>query len=1847
MTPFQEPAPPSTPNGGNSTTNANTTNNTNSTKMKHVSTFPSPPKACVDGNAATAHVAYRMNDCAYIFPITPSSPMGETCDEMATAGQLNLFGQTMKVVEMQSEAGAAGALHGALVSGSLATSFSSSQGLMLFIPNLYKIAGELLPMVIHVAARALAGEALSIYGDHSDTMMLRGCGMAMLSSFSVQEAHDMAVIAQMATLKSRVPFLHFMDGFRTSHEVNKIDMIFDDQLKELLPWDKMEEHRQRALSPMHPTQRGTAQSPDVFMQLVESSNSYYNAVDGIVTECMTEFEQVTGRQYHPFEYFYFGTTKPRIAIVTMGSSVKVVEATLRYLGSEQVCLVAVRMFRPWNPKLVCDALPESIRRIAVLDRTREGGSQGEPLYMDVCTSLMNNDRRNIFVAGGRYGLGSKDFTPRMVQSVISNMLRKDDNQIQKPFTLGITDDVTNLSLSMGRPLNTLDDDVTQCVFWGFGSDGTVGANKEAIKMIGNYREKTAVQAYFEYDAKKSSGWTISHLRFAPNKPIEAPWRIEEGQANYVACHNESYVQANKFDVTRHLKRRGTFFLNTSIASIDEPEKRLKALEALVSPKILRKLALWNAKFYIMDAALLATQFGLAGRINMICMSVFFRLSGVIPLEDSVALLKSAIKKNYSHKGEDVVNNNIALLDTVVSDPNTLILVDIPTRWRSVVDGAKAYENRHVALIDDNKVKKFMLDIGDPVTRLEGDAIPISKFLENNLLGGVMIPGTSKYEKRSPNPSGQIPEWEPNNCTQCNQCVFVCPHAAIRPFIVTKDEATNAPFPDKFDTLKAGGLEFAGKKYSLQISVLDCTGCNACVEACPEKGALKMGDIEDFKPYSEKNWEYAVELPERGNLINKESVRGSQFQTPLMEFSGACSGCGETPYFKLLTQLFGERMVVANATGCSTIWGGSFPSNPYTTNKKTGRGPAWANSLFEDNAEFGLGMYSAMTHRRERLVTAVQNYIHGFDLRDDSGKSSSEWTLVHLLHDWLDAKDEKSDKCTLLFDKMKPLFPEIIKKEGKTSALALIWSDRDMFPKLSQWICGGDGWAYDIGFGGLDHVEAFEANDVNVLVVDTEMYSNTGGQCSKATPAGASVAFARGGKVQKKKSIGEMFMTYEHVYVASVSLSDQAQTLQAFIEADKHKGPSIIIAYSPCVQQGVRPQGLNDMFEECKFAVESGYWPLYRYNPELILEDKNPFVLDSKKLRKDVTDFLKRESRFMTLKKKSPGVAEGLWKHMNNDVHHRMDHLNQLAVGYKAFGSNEEPPVNTLYASETGNAKRVATDFAAACTISGVANAVNDIDIEDLDGKTNVFFIATCGQGSFPSNGKLFLKNLEARVDRFKEGTHFMVFGLGDSSYYFFCESAKKVERRMEELGATKLLGLGVGDDSAAEGLDGGLNDWLDSVWPALELDPPKEVPHVTELKCVFSDRAVLSREEDTRAVSQYFTGDFVKATSATILSNKLMCRSDYNRDFRTIIIQKDSNLNYELGDALEIFPINDALKVADFLHNYSSDFGDHTVVKMESWGINEELSLGALFTHVLDLFGKPTKHFLHELATFETSEEERKTMMDPNFLKKESKANGITVADVLLWFKKAQPPLPALLNMIPRIKPRAYSIASSPNASKTTIELLVLIDTWWCDAEGGSMRYGLNCDMLRQIKDGDHLWCRIKAGSMEPPDVTQPVVCAGIGSGLAPHMAFLRDRVYAVEEEEATTGGKTQVASFSLYFGNRFRADEYLYQDELEGYQQKYNWFKLHTAFSRDNPDKKVYVQDLVGATDDARCLLLLPESNKGMLYVCGNRQLPKPLQEALVASFSQNSSDEKEIQDAAAAVEQLYIGGRAQQEVW
>lgn len=880
------------------------------------------------------------------------------------------------------------------------------------------------------------------------------------------------------------------------------------------------------------------------------------------------------------------------------------------------------------------------------------------------------------------------------------------------------------------------------------------------------------------------------------------------------------------------------------------------------------------------------------------------------------------------------------------------------------------------------------------------------------------------------------------------------------------------------------------------------------------------------------------------------------------------------------------------------------------------------------------MFSAMQHRRQKLVGCVQELLERLSSIDETDQTQPQRELTPLLVSWLAVRDEKSDKCTLLFDKMKPHLKDMIHTASNSSVDTLavkIWSERDMFPKVSQWICGGDGWAYDIGFGGLDHVQAFEANDVNVLVVDTEMYSNTGGQQSKATPAGASVKFAIGGKQQKKKSLGELFMTYEHVYVASVSLHNQAQTLRALVEADQHNGPSVVIAYAPCIQQGVRPDGLNDMFDECKFAVESGYWPLYRFKPSLADEGQNPFILDSKKLRKDVASFLQRESRFVNLRKTNAKVADVLWQHMNQDVHHRMEHLRQLAEGYNIH-HGDEPPVITLFASETGTAAQIARDFAAACPLSSTASALDDVDVEDLDGKTAVFFVATCGQGAMPQNGKSFLSELVRRKDQFMENTKFLVFGLGDSSYYFFAKAAKDIEEHMSALGAKLVLGMGLGDDADDGGMEQGLHDWLDAVWSTLDLEAPKEVPTIVPVAAHFSEKALAHPADDHAMVEQFFNS--MNAVSTAVLSNDLMCEPNYNRDFRTIRLSKSRALTYELGDALEIYPRNDPDRVWDFLHRYSSDFGDNTVVKLDAFGMDGDVSLGVLFTYVLDLFGKPTKHFLQQLATFENDENERKVMLDHELLNTAAKETGMTVADALLRFRKAQPPLPALLAMIPMIKPRAYSIASAPFASKSSIELLVSIETWWC-VEG--KRYGLTCDMLRNLSSGDRVWCRIKPGSMEPPTPQQPVLCAGIGSGLAPHMAFLRDRVRAAEAGEA-------VGPFALYFGNRYEAHEFLYRSELQEYQRRYSdWFTLHVAFSRDDPTQKVYVQDLVASNDDARRLLL--RHPDGALYVCGNRNLPKPLQAALIESFCADGESDRD--SAAHAMEDLFVHGRAQQEVW
>jgi pyruvate-ferredoxin/flavodoxin oxidoreductase len=1161
----------------------------------------------IDGNTAAAHVAYAFSEVAAIYPITPSSPMAESADEWAAQNRKNLFGTTMKLAELQSEAGAAGAVHGALSAGALTTTFTASQGLLLMIPNMYKISGELQPCVFHVSARALAAHALSIFGDHSDVMACRQTGFAMLASNSVQEAMDLALVAHLSTLKSKIPFLHFFDGFRTSHEVSKIDAIEYGEIETLVDYADVDDFKARALNPEHPVQKGTAQNPDVYFQNREGANKYYDAVPAITQEFMDKVYGLTGRRYRLFDYY--GAEDAERVIVLMGSGAEACEETVDYLTAkgEKVGLIKVRLYRPFSASAFAGAIPKSAKILTVLDRTKEPGSLGEPLYLDVVAAL-KEQKIDLPVLTGRYGLGSKEFTPSMINAVYQNMTKIKKNH----FTVGIEDDVTFASLKVSENINAAPKGAISCKFYGLGSDGTVGANKNSIKIIGDHTEKYA-QGYFVYDSKKSGGITISHLRFG-DKPIRSSYLIDH--ADFIACHNPSYV--TRYDMLSDAKEGGVFLLNSTFSPDD--------MDANLPAEMKRTIAAKKLKFYTIDAQKIAASIGLGGRVNTIMQAAFFNLSGVIPYADAERYMKDAIKKSYGKKGDAIVNMNNAAIDNAVAGIKE---VKYPASWADASTGA---------LPVSIPATEYFNDVVKPILEQKGDILPVSAFNPD----GSVPTGTTKFEKRGI--AVNVPEWIPENCIQCNQCSYVCPHASIRPALYTAEELKDKPAT--FVTKPATGVK--GYEYRMQVAPYDCTGCGNCANICPAKTkALVMKPLIEQSALQNGNWNYFASLPETTAEFKKDTVKGSQFSKPLFEFSGACAGCGETPYVKLITQLFGDRMVVANATGCSSIYGGSSPTCPYTVNDK-GQGPAWANSLFEDNAEYGFGYNLAFAQRRGKLKGLIE------ELKTAYG----DWTEgVAACQDWLDGMDDA--------EKSKAASAALLKciescKDCGCSADALqkaIYKEKDCLIKKSIWIIGGDGWAYDIGYGGLDHVLAM-GEDVNVLVLDTEVYSNTGGQASKSTPAGSIAKFAAAGKRTKKKDLGMMAMSYGYVYVAQVSMgANMNQLIKAVNEAESYKGPSLIIAYAPCINQGIN---MSKSQAEMKRAVECGYWNLYRYNPALADDGQNPFSLDSKDPTESYSDFLGSEIRYSSLAKQNPEIAKVLFEKNEKDAQNRLNAYKHLA-----------------------------------------------------------------------------------------------------------------------------------------------------------------------------------------------------------------------------------------------------------------------------------------------------------------------------------------------------------------------------------------------------------------------------------------------------------------------------------------------------------------------------------------------------------------------------------------------------------
>ena len=1173
----------------------------------------------MDGNSAVAHVSYAFTDVAAIYPITPSSVMADLTDKFSAMGTKNLFGREVQVTEMQSEGGASGAVHGSLAAGALTTTYTASQGLLLMIPNMYKMAGELLPGVIHVSARALTSHALSIFGDHSDIYACRQTGYAMLCSNNPQECMDLAAVAHLSAIKGRVPFLHFFDGFRTSHEIQKIEEWDYADLADMLDWDAVEEFRRRALNPEHPVTRGTAQNDDIFFQAREACNKYYDAVPEVVVEYMNKVNEKIGTNYKPFNYY--GAEDAEHIIVAMGSVCDCAEEVVDFLNAagEKVGLLKVHLYRPFVADYLLSELPKTVKTISVLDRTKEPGSIGEPLYLDVLAAINGSDFAGVKVYTGRYGLGSKDTTPADIIAVYRNA---ESDAPKRRFTIGIVDDVTNLSLPIVENPDTTPKGTHSCKFWGLGADGTVGANKNSIKIIGDNTDMYA-QGYFAYDSKKSGGLTVSHLRFG-NQPIKSTYYISK--ADFVACHNPSYV--DKYDIVDDLKEGGSFLLNCPW-DVDELSERLPG-------KMKRILATRNINFYTIDGIKIGKEIGLGGRINTVLQSAFFKIADIIPAEKAKELMKAAAKKSYMKKGQAIVDMNYAAIDRGMED---LKKVEIPADWANAADD-KASD----VVPGEGALVEYVNGILKPVNEYKGNKLPVSAFMDH--VDGTAPNGSAAYEKRGI--AVDVPEWNSDNCIQCNKCAIVCPHAVIRPVAMTEDELAAAPQGTK--SIPMIGLKEL--KFVMTVSTLDCTGCGACANVCPgKKGekALTMKSI-DSQRAEQAVFDYAVTLDEKPEVAAKfkfSTVKGSQFKQPLLEFSGACAGCGETPYAKLVTQLFGDRMFIANATGCSSIWGASAPATPYTKNKK-GFGPAWQNSLFEDNAEFGLGMALGQKAIRNRLVEYVQN------IQKDTDSDELKTACQNYLDTVCDSTASRPATDALIAELEKNVDDA---KVGELAKKTLI--DKDELAKKSMWIFGGDGWAYDIGFGGLDHVIASGEN-VNILVFDTEVYSNTGGQASKATPVGSVAQFAAAGKSVKKKDLAAIAMSYGYVYVAQCAMgADNNQVLKAMVEAESYNGPSLIICYAPCINHGIKG-GMSIAQQEEKKAVEAGYWNIFRYDPRRADEGKNPFMLDCKAPSASYRDFIMGEVRYNSLTRSFPERAEKLFAKAEKVAEEKYAHLEKLA-----------------------------------------------------------------------------------------------------------------------------------------------------------------------------------------------------------------------------------------------------------------------------------------------------------------------------------------------------------------------------------------------------------------------------------------------------------------------------------------------------------------------------------------------------------------------------------------------------------
>eukprot|EP00484_Ammonia_sp_Unknown_P000272 CAMPEP_0197022220 /NCGR_PEP_ID=MMETSP1384-20130603/3125_1 /TAXON_ID=29189 /ORGANISM="Ammonia sp." /LENGTH=1795 /DNA_ID=CAMNT_0042450221 /DNA_START=521 /DNA_END=5908 /DNA_ORIENTATION=- len=1736
----------------------------------------------MDGNTSAAYVAYANTEVSFIYPISPATSMGEAMDTFSAAGKTNCIShQQVRVEVMQSEGGAAGAVHGALAAGALSSTFTASQGLLLMIPNMYLIAGELMPCVMHVSARTLAKQALCIYNDHSDVMAVRQTGWSLLCSNSAQEVMDLGLVAHLATVKARVPILHFFDGNRTSHSIQKIHRIPYEDMEKLIRLDLIDKNlRSNSLNPVAPIARGTGQRPDIFFQSNMASERFYRECTKHIEESMQEVESITGRRYNLFDYF--GHPQAENVAIIMGSAGNTTQQFVRSqiaANNAKIGVVKVRCYRPWSTQHFFASLPDTVKRVAVLDRTREEGALGNPLFLDVAVSLKESGKhQDVLATGGSIGIGQKEITPVMIEAVFNNLAAA---QPKTRYTVGINDDVTFTSLDYSHNKQdndkSLPDSTRQCLFWGLGSDGTVGANKEAIKMIGDHTDLHC-QGYFAYDSKKSGGVTLSQLRFGPEK-IEAEYQITS--ADYIAVHNSSNQFIAKLDLLQAIKPNGIFVLNSPWKSMEEFEEKLPA-------RMKRQIAQNHVQFYNIDAGHIAREIGLKGRINMIMQSVFYKLGNVIPADEAVALLKSSIKRMFGKKGEEIVNMNIGAVDQAAA---ALQKVEYPReQWLTAQDSKREIDEWDHLLYSG--IPDFVTNIMEPCMNWEGDELPVSAFEP----GGVFPVGTTRYERRGAAP--EIPVWIADKCTQCNYCAIVCPHAVIRPFLLNKEEAKNAP--KGYEYRKAqGGSELGGLNFSIQVAPMDCTGCAVCVQSCPDD-ALFMGEFGEYATAQLPNFEYSMNLPNR-QPMDKFSVKGSQFEQPLLEFHGACAGCGETPYVKLVTQMFGQQMMIANASGCSSVWGGTCTTHPYTVNKETGHGPAWGRSLFEDNAEYGYGMALASLQRRKRLFMAVQNVIQNV-----SEDSLSNPQLITYLKKWVKTYDNFTANNAIC-DEIDTA--GILSECHQDHPLVYnIYKQRDMFRPQSQWLIGGDGWAYDIGSGGLDHIMS-KGENINILILDTEIYSNTGGQSSKASVQGQVTKFESLGKTRQKKELGQTAIAYGDVYVASVSLgADYNQTVKALREAAEYPGTSVIMAYSPCIDWGI---DTKDMADIQRVAVETGYWELYRYDPRLAVKGQNPMQLDSRRIKKPIKKYLESENRFRQLQRQHKERAEALqgsledWIVSRHDklLRQSMDDLELLDFLKEQLGEDVSgDKMLILYGSETGNAAEFSQIVASDLQKRGLRTKVmacDDYDFNNLPKEQTVLFLlATCGQGELPANCKDMYSELSkiGADDLDLSDTKVAIFGMGDSHYVYFNEAARLYDDLFRnKLKASMIMeDFGRGDDQDDEKYESAWEEFGPSVFTKLMLPEPERIL----LPASYSAELHSNVSE---VESEIVLPDGAKMVD--VVENRLLTPVEYDRDTRHYVFDT-TGMPYEVGDSLGIYAHNDSAKVSEFCQWYG--FNENDVLRLHADGgdrkdgLPENLTIAQLFGQVLDIFGRPKRRFYELLSLVASDESERGAL--ENLSNEQYRANVAetkTHADLLREYPSARPSIEHMIDYIPRIKPRLYSIASSPAEHPDNIALCIVVDDW--TTPSGVYRRGL-CSNYLTTRTPDHkdtVIAKVNAGVVSMPNThSVPLVMAGLGTGLAPLRGMVRDRVWHIENDPDVQ--KEGAGDMALYFGARYRKNEFLYEDEWEQFHQagKGPLTHLRTAFSRDQAHK-IYIQDKI--MEDPELIYDYLVNKNGYFYACGS----------------------------------------------